>query len=177
MEKRERFSKIIAIFFIIFLIWILLQFSAPLFLPKGSVDNLSGHTLISDNKEITDAMPFPLNLIYGWGDRLCHQKVERSIHINGNQMPFCSRCTAIWVGLVIGIGFMIFYKLKLDEKIVILMLIGIVPLGLDGIGQLAGIWESNNFIRLITGLMMGTVCGIAIGVIIDEFRDIYHHKN
>ena len=91
-------------------------------------------------------------------------------------MPFCARCTAIFLGLAIGLGFMVFYKIELDEKFVLLIILGLVPIGLDGIGQLFGFWESNNIIRLITGLLIGFVCGIAIGIIIDESREIYNSR-
>jgi uncharacterized membrane protein len=173
MERRGKSSRyIIFIFFLPFFIWILLQFLAPFALPTGSVNNLSGFVVGSDNDQLIDNMPFPWNSIYGFGDRLCHQKVERSFIINDNQMPFCSRCTAIWLGLAIGLGFMVFYKIELNEKFIFLIIIGVVPIGIDGIGQLFGFWESTNIIRLITGLMIGIVCGIAIALIIDEIRDL-----
>lgn len=173
MERREKSSRlIILIFFIPFLIWIILQFLAPLALPHDSANDLSGFVGVSDNEKLIDEMPSPWNLVYGCGDRLCHQKAERSFFINDNQMPFCSRCTAIWLGLAIGLGFMTFYKIKLDEKFLILILIGLVPIGIDGVGQLFGFWESNNIIRLITGLLIGIVCGIAIGLIIDEITEL-----
>jgi uncharacterized membrane protein len=117
-------------------------------------------------------MSSPWSHIYSAGDRLCHQKADRSLFINGNQMPFCSRCTAIWLGLAIGLGFMVFFIIKLDEKFVLFIILGMVPIGIDGIGQLFGYWESTNIIRIITGLLVGIVCGISIGVIIDEIRDI-----
>ena len=177
MEKRERHSrKLLLIFFIPFLIWILLQILAPLAIPYGNADNLSGIVGVSDNENLIDDMPFPWDLIYSCGDRLCHQKVERSFLINGNQMPFCSRCTAIWLGLAIGLGFMVFYKINLDEKFLILIVIGIVPIGIDGVGQLFGFWESTNIIRLITGILIGIVCGLAIGLIIDEIMDFIRKK-
>jgi len=113
-------------------------------------------------------MPAPWNIVYGCGDRLCHQKADRSFFINGNQMPFCSRCTAIWLGLTIGLGLMVFYKIELDERFLILIVIGIVPIGIDGVGQLLNLWESTNIIRSITGLLAGFVCGIAIALIVDE---------
>ena len=173
MERREKSSRLlILIFFIPFLIGIILQFLAPLALPHGSANDLSGFVGVSDNEKLIDEMPSPWNLIYGFGDRLCHQKAERSFFINDNQMPFCSRCTAIWLGLAIGLGFMIFYKIKLDGKFLILILIGLVPIGIDGVGQLFDFWESNNIIRLTTGLLIGVVCGIAIGLIIDEIREL-----
>jgi len=168
MEKRERSSRWIVLFFIPFLIWILLQIIAPLTIPYGIVDDISGFVGVADNEKLINKISSPWNIVYGCGDRLCHQKAERSFFINGNQMPFCSRCTAIWLGLAIGLGFMVFFKIKLNEKFLYLILIGIVPIGIDGIGQLFNLWESTNVIRLITGLLAGIVCGIAIALIIDE---------
>ncbi len=177
MEGRGKSSRlIILIFFIVFLLWGVIQFLAPLALPHGSADDLSGYTGVSDNKQVIDAMSNPWNSVYSIGDRMCHQKADRSLFINGNQMPFCSRCTAIWLGLAIGLGFMIFYKIALDEKFVFILVIGIVPIGIDGVGQLFGLWESTNIARVITGLAVGIVCGIAIGIIIDEIREMINSK-
>ena len=127
--------------------------------------------IISMSSQIIDEIPAPWGSIYGCGDRLCHQKAERSFFINENQMPFCVRCTAIWLGLAIGLGFLVFYKIELNAKFIIVILIGLLPIGIDGLGQLFGFWESTNLVRLITGLLIGFVCGVAIGLIIDEVRD------
>ena len=173
MERREKcFKTLIFALFVIFSLWILLQFLAPLFLPSNSVNDLSGLVAVSDNENIIKDMGFPSNFIYSCGDRLCHQIADRSFFINGNQMPFCSRCTAIWLGLTIGLVFMVFYKITLNEKFLFVILIGIVPIGIDGVGQLFGFWESTNIIRVVTGLLIGIVCGLAIGVIIDEIKTI-----
>jgi uncharacterized membrane protein len=176
MERRERSSKWIILFFVFFLIWILIQFIAPLLLPSSSLDNLSGHVGVSDNKNIIDELPSPLGTIYGAGDRICHQRIDRSFIINGNQMPFCSRCTAIFIGLTIGLGLMVFYKIELNEKFLFLIMIGIIPIGIDGIGQLFNFWESTNIFRLITGLLAGVICGISIALIIDEIIELIIEK-
>ena len=172
MERRKKNSKILTIFFTLFFIWTIIQFLAPLTLPNNSYRDFSGVTGVLDNKLKINNMTFPYNIIYSIGDRLCHQKIERSFLINDNQMPFCSRCTAIWIGITIGLGFMFFYIIPLDEKFIIAIILGIIPIGIDGIGQLFGFWESTNLIRLITGLLIGIICGIAIGLIIDELREI-----
>ena len=172
MEKRAKFSKSIFIIFILFFIFVIVQFLTPLLLPTNSITDLSGLTLISDNDNEIKNIPTPLKSIYIIGDRLCHQKSERSFFINGNQLPFCARCTAIWVGLAIGLFFMIFYKINLDIKFLILIFIGLIPILLDGLGQLFGFWESNNFIRVITGGFIGIICGFAIGIIIEEIKFI-----
>jgi len=177
MDRRGKTSRTLLVFFALFAIWSMLQFLAPLSLPSGSVEDLSGLTGISDNEASINKMSFPWNLVYSAGDRLCHQKAERSFFINDNQMPFCSRCTAIWLGMAIGLGVIIFYKISLDEKFLIAIVLGMVPIGVDGVGQLFNFWESTNVIRVITGLMIGIVCGIAIGLIIDEFSEFRSTKS
>lgn len=177
MQRRGKyFRSIIFIFFVLFSLWISLQFLAPLALPKGSVSDLSGLVAISDNEDTINDMDFPWNFVYSTGDRLCHQKAERSFFINDNQMPFCSRCTAIWLGFVIGLGCMVFYKIQLNEKFLFAIILSLVPIGVDGIGQLFGFWESTNVIRVITGLLIGVVCGVALGVIVDEVKTIHVFK-
>lgn len=178
MEAREKSSRIIIlIFFSIFLLWAALQFISPHALPENSVKDLSGITGISDNQELIDGMPAPWDSVYGWGDKLCHQRADRSFFINGNQMPFCSRCTAIWLGLAIGLGFMVFFKIELNSKLLIIIFAGLIPIGVDGLGQLVGLWESTNITRVITGALIGIICGIVIGVIVDEIRSIRESKS
>jgi len=177
MERREEcFKSLTFVIFILLLLWISLQFLSPYILPDNSAQDLSGHVAVSDNDNIINSMDFPWNFVYSSGDRLCHQKAERSFFLNSNQMPFCSRCTAIWLGLTIGLGFIIFYRVKLNEKLLYILIIGIFPLALDGMGQLFNLWESTNLIRVITGLIVGVVCGITLGVIIDEIKDIIQNK-
>ena len=177
MEKRGKSSKIIIfIFFIPFFVFSLLQFLAPISLPHRSVNNLNGITAIADNENIINEMPAPWGFIYSAGDRLCHQKSERSFFLNDNQMPFCARCTAIFLGMTIGIGFLIFLKIQLDLKFLVLILMGFVPIGIDGVGQFLGFWESNNIIRVITGLLIGIVTGIVIGIIIDEISEMFINR-
>jgi uncharacterized membrane protein len=145
-------------------------------LTRGSIKDLSGMTGVSDNQKTIEDLPFPWGVVYDMGDRLCHQKAERSFFINGNQMPFCSRCTAIWLGIAVGLGVMIFYKIKLTSKFLFLIFLGFIPIFIDGFGQLFGFWESSNIIRVLTGLLVGVVSGIAIGMIIDETLDIYNNR-
>ena len=172
IKKGKNSKKITFIFFLFFLIFLIIQFISPLFLPINTVNHLSGQTGLQDNKDNFDEMPFPINSIYSFGDYFCHQKSDRSLFINENQMPFCSRCTAIWFGIAIGLAFMVFYVINLNNKFLLVIIIGILPLAIDGIGQLVGFWESTNLIRFITGILTGLICGLAIGVIIDEIIEI-----
>ncbi len=172
MERREKSSRLTLILFLCFVLWNVLQILAPLGIPPHTADDLTGLVGVADNDHVIEQMTFPWNAVYGCGDRLCHQIADRSLFINGNQMPFCSRCTAIWFGFVIGLGIMLFFKIQLDEKFLVLILLGIIPLAIDGIGQQLQMWESTNIIRVVTGLLTGTVCGITVGIIIDELTAI-----
>ena len=171
MEKREKVSKSICFFFLVFLLFSVLQVISPFLFPEGSYTDLSGMVGVKDNEHLTDTMPFPLNFLYSCGDRLCHQKAERSFFLNNNQMPFCSRCSAIWFGLTIGLGILVFYSIVLNEKFLILIFLSFIPIGIDGVGQLIGLWESTNVSRVFTGVLVGITCGMSIGLILDELKD------
>jgi len=159
------------------MIWILLLFLAPLVLPSGSVSDLSGVVGFSDNNIIIRDMSFPWNAVYSVGDQLCHQKSERSLFLNGNEMPFCTRCTAIWLGLAIGLGIMVIYMVELNEKFFFAIILALLPIGIDGIGQLLGFWESTNVVRILTGLPAGMICGVALGIIFYELRSLHFFNN
>ena len=170
MERREGVSKTITIVFLIMFLFTFIQFVSPLLIQEGTITDLDGSVGIIDNSEIIDSLSFPLNIPYFLGDLLCHQKLERSFDLNGNQMPFCSRCTAIWVGLVIGLAIMLVYTIELNERFMTIIIISLIPIAIDGTGQLLGFWESTNFSRVITGLIIGIPMGCAIGIIIDELK-------
>ena len=178
MQPRKKpWKNLILILFLLFLVWIVLQFLAPLALTRGSVSDLSGVVGFSDNEQVIQNMSFPWNVLYTSGDRLCHQQASRSLFINENEMPFCTRCTAIWLGLAAGLGLMVFYTIELNEKFLFVILFSLFPIGIDGVGQLLGFWESTNSIRFCTGLLAGIVCGIAMGIIVDEIKTMYLMRN
>jgi uncharacterized membrane protein len=171
--RKNRFKSLVFVFFLFFLVWVLLQFLAPFALPTASVSDLSGVVGFSDNENVIQNMSFPWNVVYTIGDRLCHQQAARSLFLNGNEMPFCARCTAIWLGIALGLGFMVLYIIELNERFLFVILFSLIPIGIDGVGQLFGFWESTNLIRFLTGLLAGGVCGVAIGVIFDEIKTIH----
>jgi len=177
MEKREKASKSILFIFLILFFFSLLQLLSPLCIQPSSFTGLNGLVGIVDNQDKIDTIPFPWNVGYLFGDRLCHQKEDRSFILNGNQMPFCSRCTAIWIGITIGLAAMIFYRFELTSFFVIFLLFSLIPIGIDGVGQLIGFWESTNLTRVITGLIVGLPVGIALGIIMDELKMLYKSKS
>jgi uncharacterized membrane protein len=122
------------------MIWVALLFLPPLVLPSGSVSDLSGVVGYSDNEVVIKDMSFPWNVVYSIGDQLCHQKSERSLFLNGNEMPFCTRCTAIFLGLACGLGFMVLYSIELKRNF-LCNIHFTCPLGIMDRATF-GLWES-----------------------------------
>jgi uncharacterized membrane protein len=48
-------------------------------------------------------VPTPLaTLLYMAGSFICHQRPERSFHIDGAQLPVCARCVGVYAGAAAG---------------------------------------------------------------------------
>lgn len=153
------------IYFLIVFFWAFSLILAPLTLPKNSVKDLSGIVGREDNKEINEKMNPFAKFIYKTGDSNCHQLKRRSYFLNGNQLPFCSRCLGIFFGFAFAGAIITFKRVELTWQLII---IGLTPIGIDGTIQLFTSYESYNIIRLITGLLVGIITGFAVGQIIYE---------
>jgi uncharacterized membrane protein len=126
-------------------------------------------------------------LIYTLFSPLCHQLPERSFFLFGEHAVYhygelshtlggfvpsryignaelgfkvavCERCVSIYgIGLQAGLLFaLVRHRLKpLSIKGFLAM---IAPMGIDGTGQLIGLWESTWWSRLVTGALFGVAC-------------------
>lgn len=81
----------------------------------------------------------------------CHQLSDRSFHIRGFQFPLCARCTGIFLGLVF-VGPLMCVLLPINMYISISL---VFLMFIDGFTQLKGWRNSNNYLRLLTGLGFG----------------------
>jgi uncharacterized membrane protein len=90
---------------------------------------------------------------------LCHGFEERCIEMFGVAMPICSRCTGIYLGMLLGIltyaaaGFALKSAPAFNK---VALLIAVLPLALDGGTQAMMLRESTNPLRIVSGLMAGT---------------------
>ncbi len=160
----------------VFLVWFLLIVVSPNAVPAGSCQDLSGTVGVSDNADVFSGFPQPWGLVYSVGDRLCHQRADRSFFLGGNELPFCARCTGVWLGLFLGLVVMAFVAVPLDSRLAWVFVVGLLPLMVDGGGQLLGLWESTNVVRLVTGVLAGVVGGLGIGILVTEFADVVRKK-
>lgn len=97
---------------------------------------------------------------------LCHRNPRRSFFFRGHQFPVCARCTGFYISGILTIALLRifswdFYYLYINNdyfSVFLLLSISIIlliPAGIDGTTQLLNIRESNNILRLITGLLGG----------------------
>lgn len=82
---------------------------------------------------------------------MCHRIPERSFFIKGKQFPICARCTGIMFGYIVAI-ICLLLVISISFSLSILL---IIPMVIDGTGQLFNKWKSTNRRRFITGLLAG----------------------
>lgn len=86
-----------------------------------------------------------LPIIFG-----CHTRNDRSFFIKNKKFPICARCTGELIGILLSIFIYAFFKTSIFINLLLML-----PLILDGFIQLFTKYESNNFKRLITGILFG----------------------
>jgi uncharacterized membrane protein len=90
----------------------------------------------------------------------CHGIPERCLTIRGHALPICARCTGLLIGIAAGCFVPIAPYLGSGVSIgLVSLLVG--PFLVDGITQLAGLRESTNPLRLVTGVIGGV--GLVFG--------------
>jgi uncharacterized membrane protein len=114
------------------------------------VDSRMGPILIFESEKIKIGFAF------------CHRRKDRSFKMFGYTFPLCARCTGLWLGFGMGLFFRI-----LGLHVPSVFAIGfMLPLIIDGFTQLFGLRESNNLLRLLTGILFG----IAINMLFQEIK-------
>lgn len=152
-------STVLFAVFIASVAWTALVITAPLMVPSGTLEDLSGVVGGHENEGQFDQLsPLP-HVIYWLGDAECHQIADRSLFLNDNQMPFCVRDLGIFVGMALGFGLVTFYRYKINP---IFVLVGLVPIGIDGGLQALTSYESNNSLRMVTGFVAGFVLSLML---------------
>lgn len=94
------------------------------------------------------------------GSLVCHQIQERTIYIGEKPLPFCARDTGIYLGIFIALIYCICRgKLKSDKipstRTGILLIMLTVPMMIDAVSSYALIRQTDNTVRLLTGIFFG----------------------
>ena len=114
------------------------------------------------------------------GKGICHQIPSHSLFFNNRQLPLCARCTGIYLGalwgfvLMMGLGRL--RAIRWPSAPILAILIAFTALmGIDGVNSYIGffpalprLYESQNWLRLVTGTMHGLTMSVILLPIISE---------
>lgn len=171
LKRNEKLNWHLFVPAILLLIWVILLFLSPLLIAPNTIYlGNNGKVSVMDNESyINSHIHNPIfRAVYLVGDFMCHQHADRSFFINGNQMPFCARCTGIFLGMAFGAFVGSFFRVRIGLGLYILI---ILPMGIDGVLQLLTPYESTNLIRIITGMLVGTFTSMVFYYIYYDSRE------
>ena len=77
---------------------------------------------------------------------------ERSLAVFGEAMPICARCFGIYAGVLAGIALFAALPRMTERAARLVVFASTLPIGIDGLTQLAGLRTSTNGLRIVTGL-------------------------
>ncbi len=94
------------------------------------------------------------------GSLICHQLPSRSLYAGGRQLPVCARDMGIYAGIFTAALFITLFRRlgaqrppRLSSSILLCLMM--FPMILDGILSYTGVTESNNTVRVFSGLLFG----------------------
>lgn len=91
------------------------------------------------------------------GAAVCHRMPERSFFWDGRQMPLCARCTGLYTGVFFAFCFFLWKRRRQGDIpfSAVPTVLALLPLAADGFGSYIGLWESSQFLRVMTGALAG----------------------
>jgi len=100
------------------------------------------------------------------GYALCHRIDLRSFQLGTRQLPLCARCTGMYLGVLLGLGFYITRRTKAgrypDKAVSATLICFAVIWAVDGLNSYlqllpmaSGVYPPSNTLRLITGILVG----------------------
>jgi len=105
------------------------------------------------------AAPVFVAAVHGAGGLVCHQRPERSFHVEGAQLPVCARCSGLYLSGTLGavaawIGFA-----RSPRRARVLLALAALPTGITFAAEVAGFGLPSNAVRAIAALPLGGAAG------------------
>jgi uncharacterized membrane protein len=91
---------------------------------------------------------------------MCHGIERRCFTLFDVPMPICARCVGVYAGLLFGVALFWIVPFLRERVMRSVAIAAVIPLAVDGLTQLARLRESNNSLRLATGLIAGLAFGL-----------------
>lgn len=98
--------------------------------------------------------------MYAASARICHQRVERSFHHAGIQLPVCARCTGIYLSAAAGaLGVWLFARPRRAVSARVALLIAALPTAVTWMLEHVGGVPFSNLTRAVAAIPLGAVAG------------------
>lgn len=98
---------------------------------------------------------------YRWmGFAVCHQLPERTIFVGSGPLPVCARDTGIYIGFAVSYALLAVMQRDRPTEmprrwLIVLCAFFVGVMAVDGLTSYAGLRQTTNDIRLMTGLLAG----------------------
>jgi uncharacterized membrane protein len=100
---------------------------------------------------------------YALGALLCHQRAERSFHIDSAQLPVCARCFGIYAGAVLGLLLRGVHPSAADLRAVLVA--AAIPTLVTWGSEVAGLWSASNLARFLSALPLGAAVAVTVNYV------------
>ena len=96
------------------------------------------------------------SMLYQGAGMICHQRPERSFHVDGVQLPVCGRCFGLYVSGAFGAvaAWLVARPRTIGRTRLVLLLVAI-PTALTVSLEFAGLIHPTNLIRAVSALPLG----------------------
>ena len=99
--------------------------------------------------------------LYQGAGLICHQRTERSFHLNGVQLPVCGRCTGLYVSGAAGalIAWVVSRRPRVPRRSRAVLIAAALPTALSVALEFMGLLYSSNTLRATAALPLGAAAG------------------
>lgn len=105
------------------------------------------------------AMPVAASAVNVAASFVCHQRDERSFHLEGERLPVCGRCTGLYVAGAIGAVAAWFGVARVPARTRRLVVFAAVPTAVTLAVEWSGAGNPGNVLRATSALPLGGVAG------------------
>jgi uncharacterized membrane protein len=107
--------------------------------------------------------PTPLaTLVYAAGSLICHQRPERSFHIDAAQLPVCARCLGVYAGAAAGVVSRLVAASRPSFGARTVLVVGVLPTVVTIALEWSSIWPAGNVVRCAAGLPLGLAAAFVL---------------
>jgi len=107
----------------------------------------------------TPALGVPAATIYAASSRICHQRPERSFHLDGVQLPVCGRCFGLYLSGALGAIAAWTSRRRAGERTRIVLMVTAIPTAVTWSMEMAGLAGFSNLSRALAALPLGAAAG------------------